>query len=357
MASSLLRARLAAHRLVGAPFDDAAAAVAAFGAVQAQGHRGGLLGVGLRVARATEATVARAEADGAIVRTWPMRGTLHFVARADLRWLVALLAPRVIRRASGRYRDLGLDEATFGRCRDHLARALDGAPPLPRPDTLASLERAGIVTTGQRGAHILGRLAMEGVLCMGPHGDKQPTFTLVDTWVPRSNAAPLAGDSALAELARRYFTTHGPAFDRDFAWWSGLTLGEARRAIAAASSTVHATTSGGVTRYVGADAAAPSRAGPRALLLPAWDEYTVAYRGRDELFDAEHAARLGNGIFAPVVVVDGRVVGTWRRATKRSRVAVALDLVEAPSRAVTGALAEAAARYGAFVGAEIDLTT
>ena len=284
-----------------------------------------------------------------------MRGTLHFVARADVRWLVALLAPRVIRRAAGRYRELGLDDATFAKCRDLLEQALDGAAPLPRRDALASLERAGVTTSGQRGVHILGRLAMEGVLCMGPHGDKQPTFTLVDTWVPRARGGVLAGDEALAELTRRYFTSHGPATERDFAWWSGLTLGEARRAIAAAAPDIRSTTARGVTHYAGAEVEAPARTRPPALLLPAWDEYTVAYRGRDELLDAEHAARLGNGIFAPVVVVDGRVVGTWRRTTKRSRVAVALDLVEAPSRAVAVALEHAAARYGALVGADVDL--
>lgn len=194
--------------------------VAFFGAVHAQDYRGALWGVGQRVAGATEADVERALAERSIVRTWPMRGTLHFVAPDDVRWMLRLLAPRAIARAAGRHRQLGLDAATFAQSRDRLTAVLAGGNQLTRDAIYAELDRSGISTAGQRGIHILAQLAMEGVICFGARRSKQQTFALLDEWVPSSRM--LEGDEALAELAARYFASHGPATLADFAWWSGL---------------------------------------------------------------------------------------------------------------------------------------
>lgn len=340
----LVRARLATQRLTGAPFATVAAAVAWFGAVQAQDYRAALWGIGQRVRGATEADVERAIAARAIVRTWPMRGTLHLLAAADVHWITRMLAPRVIARSARRHRELGLDARTFARARGVLERALAGGNVMTRDELYALLARNRIAPAGQRGIHVLSMLAMQGVLCLGPHRGRQPTFTLLDEWI----APPPARDrdAALGELARRYFTSHGPATLADFAWWTGLPLGDARRAHALARPDLEElTVDGQPCAWV------PSRrraAGPAVHLLPPYDEYTVAYRDRGAILDPAHAAHTGNGIFSPVIAIAGQIAGTWTRELRRDRVVVRANLLRPAAAAAP--LAAAVARYAAFHG-------
>jgi hypothetical protein len=218
--------RLYNHRIAGARCDKPDDVVRWMGLIQAQDYLGALWAVGLRTRGATEAGIEQALVDRSIVRTWPARGTLHFVAAEDVRWILELLAPRLIARTSGRYRQLALDEATFARSREVLIRALEGGKRLSRDAMYQVLESAHISTAGQRGIHILGRLAQEGLLCFGARDGKQQTFMLLAEWVPAAKSK--TRDEALAELARRYFTSHGPATLQDFVWWSGLTTLDAK---------------------------------------------------------------------------------------------------------------------------------
>jgi winged helix DNA-binding protein len=339
--AQLVAARLANHRLAGAPFASVAEAVAWFGAVQAQDLRGALWGIGQRVRAATEADVERALADRAIVRTWPMRGTLHAVAAADVHWLVGLLAPRVLARAAGRHRELALDARTFATARALCERALAGGAGHTRDELYALLAAGGISCAGQRGIHILAALAMQGVLVIGAMRGKQPTFALLDEWI--APPAPRDREQLLGELARRYFTSHGPATLADFAWWTGLPLGEARRAHAIARPALTEVTVDDAPYWHGGLRRA--RAGGGARLLPPYDEYTVAYRDRAAILDPAHRAQAKNGIFSPVVLVGGRVVGTWTRELRRDRVIVHPRLFGGRA-----ALGPALARYGEFVG-------
>jgi Winged helix DNA-binding domain len=347
MRLDILRSRMRSQRLA-VPLAGPADVVRWFGAVQAQDYRGALWGVGLRTRRATAADVERAIADRAIVRTWPMRGTLHFVAPEDVRWMLRHLAPRVVRRTAGRHRELDLDAASFARSGRLLERELAGGRALTRPEIYQLLARAGISPAGQRGIHILGRLAMEGLLCFGPQRGAQPTFVLLEEWVP---AAPvLEREPALAELARRYFVSHGPATAADFAWWSGSPLGEARAAIELARP--HLVERAGAL----SGAARPGRgAAPAAQLLPAFDEYTVAYRDRSAFLDPAHATSTAGGIGSPVVLIGGRVAGTWGRRTAKTSIALTVELLGPAGSAARRALIAAAERYGRFAGMPVEL--
>ena len=338
--AQLVAARLANHRLAGAPFASAADVVAWFGAVQAQDLRGALWGIAQRARGATEADVVRLLAERAIVRTWPMRGTLHAVAAADAHWLLGLLAPRVLARAAGRYRELALDARTFAKARGLCERALAGGAAWTRDEIYALFDAGGISPAGQRGIHIVGALAMQGVLVIGAMRGKQPTFALLDEWI--APPAPRDRDELLGELARRYFTSHGPATLADFAWWTGLPLGEARRAHAIAQPALTEVTVDGAPYWHGGLRRASAGA---ARLLPPYDEYTVAYRDRAAILDAAHHAQAKNGIFSPVVLVGGRVAGTWTREVRRDRVIVHPRLFGGRA-----ALGPALARYGEFVG-------
>src|SRR5499425_503893 len=217
----IARQRLYNQHIAGARFDNPGDVVGWLGAVQAQDYLSSLWAVGLRMKNATEKDVEKAIADKTLVRTWPMRGTLHFVAAADVRWMLELLTPRIVANNVQRLlRQFGLDEAAFARSKDLVARALQGGKRLTRNATYEVLEAEGVSTAGQRGLHILWRLAQDGVICLGSREGKQQTFALLDEWAPK--AKRMGRDESLAELAKRYFTSRGPATLQDFTWWSGL---------------------------------------------------------------------------------------------------------------------------------------
>lgn len=325
--------------------------VARLGAVQAQDYLGALWAVGLRTPGATEGTIEQALAEKTIVRTWPMRGTIHFMAAADVRWMLELLAPRVVRRSAARYKQLGLDETIIAASAKVLARELQGGKQLPRNELYELLERAKIATDSSRGLHILGRLAHDGLLCFGARAGKQPTFALLDEWAPGAKSLP--AEEALATLAERYFTGHGPATMRDFMWWSGLTTKEAKAGLAAVAAQLGREIIDGQEYYFAPDLpAAPAEAGD-AFLLPPFDEFLVAYRDRGAALDTQYNALVvpgGNGIFNPIIVIGGRVVGTWKRAFKKDSVEMTFSPFTAFSEAQASAIAAAAARYGRFLG-------
>ena len=323
--------------------------VAWLGAVQAQDFAGAKWSLALRLPGATEATIEQAIRDKTIVRTWPMRGTLHFVAAADVRWLLPLLAPRIVARTAGRYRQLELDEATFNRSAKVLTRALQGQRRLARPQVYALLEANGISPAGQRGIHIIGYLAQTGLICEGPQEGAQPSFVLLDEWVPPT--ASLAREEALGRLAQRYFTSHGPATLQDFVWWTGLTMGDARLALQLAQSALTSVTIAGNTYWLAG--AISSQLPPlQAYLLPGFDEFMLGYTDRSAALAPQHRPLLTptNGMLSATMVMDGQVVGTWRRTLRKQGVAVELSPFEPLPAGQQELLKSAVARYGAYLG-------
>lgn len=328
--------RLAAQRVSATTFTRPEQVVAALGAVQAQDYLGALWAIGLRMKAAREADVERAIAERRIIRTWPMRGTLHFVAAPDARWMVELLAPKIAARAVNRLRRYGIDAALLARARRALVRELEGGRCLTRPDAYRVLERARIATGESRGLHLLWSLAHERLICFGARDGKQHTFVLFDEWVP--NARAMSRDESLAELARRYFSAHGPATPDDFAWWSGLSRADVRHAIALAGP--H-------------EPAAPRATRTRAYALPAFDEMLVGYRDRTALLADTHTRRVndGGGMLSPTIVLDGRVVATWQRRFARGKVTFELNPFVRLGRADRAAIDLALERYTDFVSA------
>jgi hypothetical protein len=331
------------------------------GVIQAQDYIGALWAVGLRTLDATQEDVEQAIAEGKFVRTWPARGTLHFVAAQDVRWMLALLAPRAIQGSAGRLRQLDIDQATIDRSRERLTHVLRNGNRMTREALYQALEEVKISTEGQRGIHILGRLAQEGLICFGPRDGKQQVFVLLEEWVPAASALPGAGilrrDQALAELARRYFTSHGPATVRDFAWWSGLTASDARASLEMASPHLAQEEIDGQTYWLPQSATDSKEPSPTAHLLPAFEEYLLGYTDRSAVLEPGYAMRMvaRNGMISPVIVIDGQVVGTWKRALKKETVVITPDWFTPPDEAHQQAFGEAAGRYGAFLRLEVVL--
>lgn len=343
--------RMRAQRLAGPPFPGVAEAVRGLGAVQAQDWAGALWAVGLRTRRG-EAEVEAAIEAREVVRTWPMRGTLHLVAAEDARWMLEHLAPRALGGARARLRQLGLDDpALMRRARRAVERALAGGRRLPRPAVYQALEDAGISTAGQRGIHVLWRLAHERLICTAGREDRQHAFALLDEWLPPSPA--LTRDEALAEVAARYFAGHGPASTLDLAWWAGLSAGDARRAVDLAGARLAREVVDGRELWCGRHRAAAPRRGAgvrgRVLLLPPFDEYLVGYRDRRPQLAPEDARGV-RALLAPLLVEDGRVVGTWSRTARGGQVVVRAERFRPAGPGWGEALEDAVRAYGRFLG-------
>ena len=342
--------RLANQQIARPTFTQPGEVVQWLGAVQAQDYLGALWAVGLRLRSATEQTIEQALAEKTIVRTWPMRGTIHFVAPADVRWMLELLTPRVVQGSQRRLAQLDVDHKTIAASAEVIAKALQGGRQLTRNALYELLEQANIATDNSRGLHILGRLAHDQLICFGARAGKQPTFALLDEWVPE--AKPLPREEALAMLAKRYFTGHGPATLQDFIWWTGLTVADARAGLQAVASQLRNEVIGGQEYYYQQLPAA--QPGPlEVFLLPPFDEYLVAYRDRSASLDAHYQSLVvpgGNGIFNPIVVIDGRVTGTWKRMFKKDTVVMTFRPFTSWSTAQADAIAAAAEGYGRFVG-------
>ncbi len=349
---AVVRQRLSNQGLTARRGESPGELVRWLGAVQAQDFAGSLWALGQRLPGLGEAAIEEAIAARSIVRTWPMRRTLHFVPAEDARWMLRLLAARQLRGSWGRYRQLGLDEAAFVTAARLLVRGLEGGGALTRAEAYAALERGGVATGGQRGIHILAHLSQEGLLCLGPRRERQPTFVLLEEWLPTGR--DLAGDEALSTLAARYFVSHGPATVRDFAWWTGLNLRDSKRAIEAAGPRLEPT---GHETWIAAGAPAAPRRRARAALLPPWDEYLVGYRDRSAAAGHLRGPRANplRLLGSPLVVIDGTVRGAWMRERTARGMRVRIEPWTRLDSSDRKAIAEAGARYGRFLGCEVEL--
>lgn len=341
--------RLANLRLVADPLTDPAEVVRWLGAAQAQDFTGSLWSLGLRMTTATERVLVAAYDAGAIVRTHVLRPTWHFVHPIDVRWMLALTASRVHGVSRTQYRRFDLDAAKLGRCQTIMANALEGGRHLTREELGVALARKGVVDPqGLKLAVIVIAAELDGVLISGPRRGKHFTYALLEERVP---AAPrLSRDEALVELTRRYFTSRGPATVHDFARWSGLTVSDARVGLEAVRPTLISETHEGQTFWGPPSEATPARSG--TFVFSVFDEYIAGYKDRSAICAEGHWERVveaGNGLVF-VIVLEGQVVGTWRRDLRAKTVEVTFHpfrrFTPAEKRAVLAALD----RYGAFVG-------
>jgi hypothetical protein len=349
MVTDFLRQRLSSHRLDRAVFARPEEAVAWYGAMQAQDYRHAKWAVGVRCAGVTEADVAQAITDRALIRTWAMRSTLQFVAAEDVIWLLDLVGPRQIAHASvNDARRFNLDDAAFAAAEKALAKALRGKV-LTRKETYAALERQGVSTAGQRGYHIVARAALSGLVCQGPPRDKEDTFVLLDEWLPP--ASPKPREEAQAELALRYFRSHGPATLEDFVWWSSLTVVEARAGLEAAKSRLVREVVGEVTYWWASEATPPPKRYPAAHLLPGFDEYLLGYVDRSHILGKIPKAEVvhSNGIFRPTVLMSGQIVGTWSSRKLPNGLEYTPEIY-GETRQILQAVEAAAERWAIFLG-------
>lgn len=317
MTLDIARRRLYNHHLVGTRFDKPAEVVAWLGAVQSQDYAGAKWAVAQRTHGCTDADLDQAFAEGSLLRTHVLRPTWHFVTPADIRWSLAITAPRVHALNAHMYRQFQLDDALFLRSSEVLVKALEGGRQLTRAELGATLGQAGIAAEGMRLGYLVHFAELEAILCSGARRGKQFTYALLDERAPQ--AKRLAREEALAELTKRYFTSHGPATLKDFTWWSSLTLADAREGMEMVKSHFVSEVVGGQTLWFAPSTSVAKASTPEVYLLPNYDEY-ISYADRSAIFDGPYADWFDprkNEVFVHMIVIDGQIVGAWRRTFKK----------------------------------------
>jgi hypothetical protein len=353
----IARQRLVNQHLAATTIETPAAMVRLLGAVQAQDYAGAKWALGMRTRNVDDTVVEQAVTDGSIIRTHVLRPTWHFVAPADIRWMLALTAPRVSAAMSHYNRKLELDAQVFRRSNAALTRALRDGKQLTRAELSTVLQRVRINVDGsQRLGHLMMQAELDGVICSGARRGKQFTYALLDERVPP--APSLDRDAGLLELTRRYFATRGPATVNDFAWWSGLTVADAKRGLQTAGASLAREIVDGVTYWLDVSTQSQRVRTPMAHLLPNYDEYFIGFRDRSAIATRLKAADLvtgGDAATANVVIVDGQLVGGWKRTITNQGVAVELKLLTRLTTAEEQAVAVAGEAYGKFLALPVEI--
>lgn len=356
MSETIVTHRLFNQKIVESTFTTAQQVVHWLGGVQAQDDNWARWSIGLRLPGATDTAVTQSTTDFTLIRTWAFRGTLHFVDAADVGWLTALLAPTLIAGNARRYWQLELDDSDFRQCQRILERALGEERPLTRSQITAALEAAGLSAAGQRAPYLLQRAALDGLICLDQPQGRESTYTLLAEQI--SPGRELTGEEALAELARRYFASHGPATVADFIWWSGLPAADARRGIAAIQSSLATIQDEGEDYWlVEPEAAPPDIASPTAHCLPPFDEYLLGYKERSAVLAPEHVKKVnaGGGMPKPAIILDGKVIGVWKRTKKKQAIQVSRELFRELSEGEETAVAQAINRFAQFYEMPVEM--
>ncbi|MGZ4884035.1 MAG: winged helix DNA-binding domain-containing protein [Halobacteriota archaeon] len=347
--SEILRLRLYNSGL-SSPFENAEDAISHLGAVQAQDFSAAEWGLGLRIRNSTGKEIEKAFNEGKILRIHVMRPTWHFILPEDIRWMLELTAPRVKSLLKNYNNKLGLDDALFVRSNAVITKALEGRNYLTRQELKAILAKAGIQTDVQRLAHIIVHAELDRLICSGPRRGRQFTYALLDERVGGSDRPDR--EQSLAKLAFRYFTSHGPAQLKDFSWWSGLATTDARSALDMVESGLNQATFGKKTYWFPPypEALIPDR--PAALLLSVYDEYTVAYHDRSDISETRYIERMiaAGNVLTAVIVLNGGVVGTWKKAMNNESVEIMLNPFRELDKDEQEAVEAEVERYGKFFG-------
>lgn len=355
MPLNLMQQRLATQGLLQPVFQTPAQVVASLCAMQAQDYPGAKWAIAQRLPQATDASLDEAYNAGEILRTHVLRPTWHFVAPADIRWMLALTASRIHAMNAYWYRKFELDDDIFARIHAVMSRQLQGGKSLTRPEIMQALEEIGIVANELRASYIMMHAELEGLICSGPRKGKQFTYALLEERVPPASA--LDPDQALGELTKRFFAGHGPAMMQDFVWWAGVTMADAKIGLEAAKSQLASETIDGKTYWWSPSfpTSGTSKSFPTVTvyLLPNYDELLLSYQDRTDVEGvAEYMRTMERGsiLFSHTIVIDERVAGTWKRSFQKGVVSIVANAFHPLTANELEAFAAAADRYGEFLG-------
>jgi hypothetical protein len=320
--SDIAKLRLRNQKIDATTFTNASDVVKWMGAMQAQDYSMGKWAIGKRIFGATDEIIEKALNDGLILRTHLLRPTWHFLSAADIYWMLELTAPRIKSSMKSRNRDLELTEDVFNKSFRLIERAFYESNNIPREQIAGILSVEGVKTDENRLSHILMEAELEGLICSGRRIGNKLTYSLLSERVPLRKV--LSKEESLAELAQRYFTSHGPATLKDFTWWSGLTVADATKALNLVASDFIFETVDSEKYWMKSPDSSYSNPQDSVHLLPAFDEFLISYRDRSAALELAHNRKAisNNGIFYPVIIINGQVVGTWKRTIQKNKVKI-----------------------------------
>jgi hypothetical protein len=347
--------RLCNHHIGGRKIKTVNEIAAWMGAMQAQDAAMVKWAIGIRLPGSTEKTVDNAIDRGEILRTHLLRPTWHLVSRDDIYWLLDLTAPLIKSSMKSRHQELGLTESIISKSNSIIQEALDSGKHLLREDLIAVLNEAGIATDNNRASHLFACAELDKLICSGRMKDGKPTYALLKKRATKTGSIPK--EAALTRLAQRYFTSHAPATIKDFAWWSGMSTRDAARAVEMIQPHFCSETIAGNAYWFSSQVTVPSYDHEHVFLLPPYDEFIISYTNRSASLpgDMDKKTISENGIFRPVIIVDGRVTGLWKRIIRKNRVIIEIELFKQPSKDIYNKIEKAAWQYGFFLEKEIEL--
>jgi DNA glycosylase AlkZ-like len=349
--SLIVSQRLQNQRLTSTDFKRPVEVVRWLGAVQAQDFGAAKWAIAQRMQNATNESIEQDFNDGKVIRTHVMRPTWHFVSPEDIRWLLELTAPRVNIASGSAYRKFELDDRVFKQTTKVLTRALKGRKYLTRSALKKILNESGVpADNGIRLGYILIRAELDALICSGPRDGNQFTYALLEERVPQTMRVDR--EKALATLTQRYFTSHGPATVQDFMWWSGLTAIDAKTGINIVQRRLTKTSDGDKVLWGPEDGVAVTRRPSSASLLAEFDEYVVAYKDRSAVFDSNDHLAMANGALGRTVIIDGKIVGSWKQMKETGSLKISVRLFRALTESERLAIAKAVDRYAKFRGVE-----
>ena len=336
-------------------FSTAKELVGYMGAMQAQDFPMARWAVGLRLAEATDKTIEAAYNNGEIIRTHVMRPTWHFVSPADIYWMIELTAPRIKPLLKSGDLKLELTPKLLNKCYQLIENELSSNGSITRGDLKQLFENAKINTDENRLSHIMMNAELDSLVCSGPLKNTKLTFALLSERVPHKQT--LSKDESLAELAKRYFSSHGPATIQDFVWWSGLSVSDAKKSIEINKNILISETIENEV-YWFSNLSSLQTNQSVVHFLPAFDEILISYRNRNAIINTSHNKKAisDNGIFRPIIVVNGHVAGIWRRATKKNRIEIEISLFFQHDNEIISLIEYEVSNYVKFINMPAQLT-
>jgi hypothetical protein len=343
------------QQIATSKFKTASEVASWMGAIQAQDYSMSKWAFGIRLPDSTEEEINNAIDTGRIIRTHLLRPTWHFVSSNDIYWILELTAPQIKSVLKYRDKQLGLTDTVLQKCNKIIEKSLRNGNHLTREELLSGLVKNKIDLENNRASHILLRAEMDGIICSGKQKKGKPTYAILGEWVPPSKK--IKKDEALKELARRYFSSHGPATIQDFTWWSGLSVRDAKNALELNKEQLISEVLGSQTYWLADLYYQPMPGFNEICFLPAYDEFLISYRDRTAslaLVDNKKAVS-ENGIFYPTVLKSGQVIGTWKRNIKNDRIGLNINLFNQGNPDREYIQKKFSATYSKFVGREFDL--
>ena len=341
--------RLISHQIDGSRIKTAKEMVVWMGAMQAQDYAMAKWAIGIRLAGSTDRDIETAINNGEIIRTHLLRPTWHFVSADDIYWMLSLTAPKIKVAMNSRQKQLGLTGAIFNKSNTIMENALSGGKHLTREELLAELGQAKIALDENRASHLLARAELDGILCSGATKGGKQTYALLAERVQKLES--FTKEESLAKLAKKYFTSHCPATLQDFTWWSGLSAGLARNALEMIRSDFVSETINSQIYWFPNSFSTPKVDKDLVHLLPAFDEFVISYTDRSAVVPHGESTKLisNNGIFRPVVEVNGQAIGIWKRVIKKDTVIVETDFFKPPDQTTRILIEKATLDYCRFL--------